>query len=442
MEINLDSVQRSLPYELLCKIKLSTPLTSNFQGATPLYVEFLVNGAEHSNGAIAPPNWYKDFVLPLTHLSPFKRISVNILKNGKMLINNHSKEHKSTYEITLADIMNETSRTGAIYRKTIYAEKTFIIEAEWKIVENNIFHILNREQFFSAGELSEMAFLTEGRLSQRLKEKIIMLSLALESNCNSLLREITTLMVEGQSYLNDLDLIEVLDDVNQIKGGNEFDKVLSLLKDAENADRVKKIQYPYSIFNFGTFVEIQNNRNWITRKPEGDVVQYMEELYDRKVGWYNNQPAYLPYLNRALMGQWSRDINQRINKQQYYSISLLLKDDQITFQLMNRNIIDYIGILRILSIAKYFQSGFHTKIGYYSKEILTADTSILFDNRFVRDAYISVDCDDGTIEFGFNATDDKELEAIFPLRLPFECVSPDLCLLLFYLQNNLFLVWL
>jgi hypothetical protein len=466
MEINLESVHESLPYELYCRVQLTTPAGSNFQTATLLFVELFVNDQEHDNGALGPPHWFKDFTIPLTHLSPFKKFKINVLKSGKLLTNspdynpnnisnNNSTSNTpnpasnnstlaivgSTEECSLADVMSVTAKTGNVFRKTIYTEKSFSVDVEWKIVENTIFHVINKEKFLSKGELSEMIF-SEAKLSQRLKEKIIMLSLALgnEKCTNSLLREITSLMIEGHDYLDDLDLIEILDDVNQIEGGNQRIKVLQMLLDSDTT--VNKLFYPNSSFSFGIFLEFNNQQRWNLRRPNNSmIVDRMDLLYDKLMSWFFAQPSCNGALSKYYHKNWLKELKsqQLLSGSQFlnqlnapnapdnnniYSVILLLKDESMLFEFISRNVVDYISLLRILSIAKYYQTGFHhhgNKGLYYSKDILSVDVIMKLDNKIFSDGSISIDIDDGSIELDI-AKKTIDTEVCFPLKLPFEFV--------------------
>lgn len=457
MEINLESVHQSLPYELFCRVQLTAPQASTTAlQSTPLFVELFVNDVEHDNGVIAPPHYLKDFTVPLTHLSPFKRFRLNVSRNGKVLSHNPAAASAtapspsiSTEETTLAEIMALTTRTGSVYKKTIFADKSFSVDLEWKILENAIFHVQNKEKYLSKGELSEMV-LSEAKLSQRLKEKIIMLSLALgNEKCHSLLREITSLMIEGQEFLDDLDLIEVLDDVNQIEGGNQFDKVLLLLKESEKFERINKTSYPPSSFCYGIFLEFNNTQRWNLRQPSNAMaLQQIDILYDKLMGWFFGQPSCHPALGRYYHRHWLRELRAQQTQSlgavvqqasqphspadNVFSVILLLKDEGMLIELISRNLADYISLLRILSIAKFHQTGpgLHPgsrgagKGSYYSKDILQVDIVLKLDQKVFPDGTVTLDLDDGCLELNAGRKN-PESELYFPFKLLFEYVSPS-----------------
>ena len=75
---------------------------------------------------------------------------------------------------------------------------------------------------------------TEIILSPRLKDKIIILSLAIESNCNGLLDEIIHFLTEAEGYITELDLYDIIDDINQMYKKSEFSKLITLLQDSDH----------------------------------------------------------------------------------------------------------------------------------------------------------------------------------------------------------------
>lgn len=96
----------------------------------------------------------------------------------------------------------------------------------------------------------------------------------------------------------------------------------------------------------------------------------------------------------------------------------------MTFELIAKNISDYIFLLRILSIAKYYhQTGFYNKMNFYSNDILSVHVMIKIDKKVFNDGLIYVDCEDGSIEFSTTGKRNPETDAYFPLKLPFEYVS-------------------
>jgi hypothetical protein len=71
-------------------------------------------------------------------------------------------------------------------------------------------------------------------LSPRLMDKIIILSLAIESNCNGLLAEIMGFLTEAGDYVTELDLFDIIDDINQMYKKSEFSKLITLLQDSDH----------------------------------------------------------------------------------------------------------------------------------------------------------------------------------------------------------------
>ena len=92
----------------------------------------------------------------------------------------------------------------------------------------------------SGGEVVEVV------LSPRLKDKIIILSLAIGSNCNGLLDEIVGFLTEAVDYITELDLFDIVDDINQMYKKSEFSKLITLLQDS---DHPLKSVTPYPVYH-------------------------------------------------------------------------------------------------------------------------------------------------------------------------------------------------
>lgn len=72
-------------------------------------------------------------------------------------------------------------------------------------------------------------------LSPRLKDKIIILSLLLGNDCNGLLEEIADMLIEAVYFINELDLLDIIDDINQMyKKSSEFSKLITLLQESDH----------------------------------------------------------------------------------------------------------------------------------------------------------------------------------------------------------------
>jgi hypothetical protein len=167
-----------------------------------------------------------------------------------------------------------------------------------------------------------------------LKEKIIMLSLGLGNNCTGLLKEITNLIAEGGNRVNDFDIIDVLDDLNQLQSSqtnNEFGRVISFLRDAEqNENKLANIAYPYSIPFFHDCVLLQFD-DWLAYHPARGLKEELLMISKYNQRWFEYQPASLPCLLKDYHIRWQRDMKSAsqsaLTTSFMYSIQILLKGE-------------------------------------------------------------------------------------------------------------------
>eukprot|EP01040_Poterioochromonas_malhamensis_P027094 gene27094-34257_t len=138
------------------------------------YVELFVNGVIQGNGMVSPPSWTKEFTLPFAYIDKTKAITVVFSRTGIV----RSVVQKTSTHVLLGNIVQTNNP-----RTVIFEDKNVIGTVFWTVAENHLFRIYNLEEALSEGQLKDMV-LTEESLSQRLKQKIIMLSLGLGSNCN------------------------------------------------------------------------------------------------------------------------------------------------------------------------------------------------------------------------------------------------------------------
>jgi hypothetical protein len=390
------------------------------------------------------PTWNKEFLIPLTHLDRSKSFSLCFSRNGKPIPTIFSATNKNSMgysHISLAEIMQETSKNSSGFPQVVIKDKQYVVVANWKISENILFHIKTVQHFFSEGQLSEMV-LSEGKISLRLKEKIIMLSLGLGNNCNGLLKEITNLIAEGQNKINDFDIIEVLDDLNQIqsmgnvKNNNEFGRVISFLRDAENANRrYANIIYPYSISCFHDCVLLQLD-GWQAFHPKKLLMRELLTISKYNQSWFERQPISLPYVIKDYHTRWQRDMksasSSSLASSYLYSIRLLLRGEESSlFQLSWNHCYDYFTALKWISMIKYHTSGLYPNIDKHSNHIspvyeeLSLHAMITIDQHIFMTGIFWVDFEEECIDFSCESNENSISEEgdLLPLRIPFDYVS-------------------
>jgi hypothetical protein len=491
MVINFDRSRRRLPYELRAIIAIkslqsiasssSTPLSSSQPSSSSssshnwssAYVEIYVNDVIHSNAAIAPPTAAKEFHIPFPYIDRSKEITVTFSRlTGGLLVGNNNK---TSLKIQLGQIKHVSNPHSHLTQSLLYEDKSILVTIDWKIIENVLFQVLNVETCLSKGQLSELVQ-SEEKLSQHLKQKIIMLSLGLNSNCHGLIKEITNILSEAHPYLTDLDIMEILDDVNSVQRKNEFEKVIALLRDAESQQKVHAIAYPKGIPWYPSYLSMQlvyedthwsnnnnhhnyhhNNNHNKAFIPRVSLQREMIINYQWIYYWHYQQPVGLiekihPYLstwneraNRTSTNTTSNttsssssnssnssanvSVRQRVTSTSY-SVRLLLTNGDVQDVLFTTNNLRiYYTFLRILSMIKYYHSGVYDKQTILDLQYPTIVMTLAeeFQGLIVEiKADFYMECldllaiEDDAINV---SSHQKALEELLPIRVPFEYVS-------------------
>lgn len=470
MVIDLDTMRRFLPYELHAMITLRSQQPNAVLSMTTGYVESYLSGVLSGTGTLASPQYSKEFVLPLPYLDRRKEIQIIFARVG--LVQN-ALGQKTSLTIRLGEITAE-KRMNKQY--TLFEDKNIFVQVDFRIVENELFKVRNHELL----DEQDVPVLSEEKLSQRLKQKIIMLSLGLGSNCNGLIKEITNILTDAQPIVNDVDLMEILDDVNGVQGKNEFEKVIAMLKDADKEDRaLLAANYPRSVPFFQKYIsmmvyEIYKSQSHHNNKVNFYNVQKILGSYKNNLTWHEKQPIFHEPWLREKLSQWEGMfltggekgvLTSSYEKGVFFSVRLFLRHHDLKeIFLSTSKYSDYLNLLKLLAIVKNYQSGIYNKQSIIQDmklvELFLCAQGIVMDEELV--VQVEVDFMQECLVFGACCSGGGEsgqeeelmviLEEIFPLFIPFEQVRFILllvftgvrilccvvCIVLHYSYTNLF----
>jgi hypothetical protein len=432
MVVDLNLMSRNLPYELRATVIVKPIANGQSINWSSAYIEIFVNGVIQGSGMVSPPGWSKEFTLPFAYIDRSKELTVVFSRTG---IVQSAFGQKTVTKVKLGEIVHQSNPQAVLARTILHEDKSVVAVVEWKIVENPLFRIYNLEESLSVGQLKDMV-LTEEKLSQRLKQKIIMLSLGLGSNCNGLIKEITNILTEGHPIVSDLDLMEILDDVNSVQGRNEFEKVIALLKDAEKGSRIRAVSYPPSIPWFTTYLNMHVYDLWKNYRPDRVRMQEIINAYYYAEAWYHNQPNCLIQRRVQYEDRFCRRINgeaiggktaspTKKATKVTYSVHLHMRGEIKEILLEVFDLSTYIALLRLLSLVKYFQSGVYNKqtiIDLQYPTIVVLLGGIFGGIHAEARADFQGECFD--LEYmDLPSESDLIFDQILPIRIPFEYIE-------------------
>ena len=207
---------------------------------------------------------------------------------------------------------------------------------------------------------------TEFTLSPRLKDKIIILSLAIGSNCNVLLDDIVGFLSEGAEFISELDIMDILDDMNQMNRRNEFSKLITLLKESD--DPLRSItRYPAFTHDWCVYSKMVTFLG--ERSVEGDKPPPPPPPPHHHHHHHHHHPSDMDTRNkqlRTLQPQYCRDFCPGFSKQGADSSEaaymtqgtgrfrlVFFCSGDFEHEFYWTNFYDYIQVLKLLSILKY-----------------------------------------------------------------------------------------
>lgn len=436
MVVDLQSAGRSLPFELVAHIFITPSASSSLQSLNlSFYMEFSVDGAVHETGVLCAPLWTKDVILPLTHIARHRKVDISLFRSQS----NHQTPIVTS--LTIGEIVDElnslsvealTSVGSPTHTVVLQQEKHWTTSVELRINEHTIFNVVNTDQCFAEGQLNQVVMM-ENKISHRLKEEIIMLSLSLESNCNGLLKDITLLRTEGQNFIGDYDLINVLQDINQIQGtikssNTDLNKVISYLRHAETSQQqIFYLHYPYYMPLFAKWIPFTHffGEQDLSSMSK-DLIQRVVDNYHRTRNWFSKQPACSSSVMKYYHHEWHREARSMASYTYRVYLFTRSHDDMLidaddisnTFGFFWSNIYDYYNMLRHLSVIKYnLNSG--------DRSVKLTGMMISMEGRSFEKCMLSIDFQEEFLEISME--DARDLTAddlhLFPLRIPFEHIE-------------------
>lgn len=581
MKINLDKFKRSLPYELCARITMIPINNATNATLTTQLVELFVNETVLDSGILSLPYFLKDFVIPLTHLNVSQRYEIVVTRgNTSSFMSTTATKSKKSW--TLRNILKEISNNQhSQYNSIVFQEKNYQIMIEWKLIENTLFRVKNiqpalhipnnipssMDEDFQQQHMptpfepssyatsilpppaprmtddpEEMKMslpLSETKLSQQLKEKIIILSLSLQSSeCQSLLQEISNLMILHEDFITDMDIIAILEDINllilqrqsngtiggmdslqslgnsllglgggsinnsfggggfgQSLGGNgidKFSKVISFLKEADEESFTQKrnslsyiLLYPAVMPIFSCYVPITTMQitsanthevteariglaNWdisnsFRAKQLADIIANDEMMNDFLIhqplamqstlnkyayNWQVEHNNYINIRNKVLLSSSSSSADPTNNtakaakktggvykKNMYYIKLMLIGEEEISLDFYWKNMVDYIMMLKILSIMKalMIDDAMHPDGNSSNpiarwKEHVSVNGILIIEDRVYNNGIITLNPEERCLELSYESTGKEEHYRhghlpILPWQLNFQYVS-------------------
>lgn len=421
MVIDLDTMRRFLPFELHAMITLRSQQANVVLSATTGYVESYLNGVLCGTGTLASPQYSKEFVVPLPYLDRRKEVQLVFARVGLV---QHALGQKTSLTIRLGEIAQEKRMSKQC---NLFEDKNILVQVDFRIIENELFKVRNNESL----DEQDVPVLSEEKLSQRLKQKIIMLSLGLGSNCNGLIKEITNILTDAQPIVNDVDLMEILDDVNGVQGKNEFEKVIAMLKDADKEDRaLLAANYPRSAPFFRKYISMLVYDVWKTYRPSLHNMHMIVSSYKHNHSWHTQQPIFHDLWTKQALAQWDTVSS---SEKGLFSVQLFLRQHDLKDVFLSTSkYSDYLNLLKLLAIVKNYQSGIYYKRTVNEMKfpgLFLCAQGIVMDEELV--VQVEVDFIQECLVFNYcknESTKSEEevvaiFDEIFPMFIPFEQVS-------------------
>ena len=179
-------------------------------------------------------------IRPLYSLDPHLKISFVVHKNR---LSSASSSNTGRVDMLLNNFLDDKNKGFVEHEYQLPNTSNRYLQLAIEVREQQLFTIdkvnpkllaLHNHSNSPVGSSSTSADSLEVVLSPRLKDKIIILSLAIESDCNGLLDEIVGFLTEAMHYVTELDLFDIIDDINQMYKKSEFSKLITLLQDSDH----------------------------------------------------------------------------------------------------------------------------------------------------------------------------------------------------------------
>lgn len=179
-------------------------------------------------------------VRPLHSLDPNLKISFVVHRNR---LSSANLSGAGRVDMLLGQFINDKDKGFIDHEYALKNTTNRFLQVSIELKEQKLFNILKVNPKLLKANGCEVV---EVVLSPRLQNKIIILSLAIESNCNGLLDEIVGFLTEAVNYVTELDLFDIIDDINQMYKKSEFSKLITLLQDS---DHPLKSVTPYPVIH-------------------------------------------------------------------------------------------------------------------------------------------------------------------------------------------------
>ena len=201
----------------------------------------------------------------------------------------------------------------------------------------------------------------EFTLSPRLKDKIIILSLAIGSNCNVLLDDIVGFLSEAAEFISELDIMDILDDMNQMNKRSEFSKLITLLRESD--DPLRSItRYPSFAHDWCIYSKMVTFLGG--RSAEGEQQppphhhhnhhHYLSDMDNRNKQLWTLQPQYCRDFCPGFSKQGTDSSEAAYMTQGAGRFRLVFFcSGDFVHEFYWTNFYDYIQVLKVLSILKY-----------------------------------------------------------------------------------------
>lgn len=235
MVVDPDPPSKRLPYELEIRLLGTTQRSGSSSSSVEAYVDTYINDVLHSTTFLAaakatgsgPANvsaavntCTTTVVLPMLYLDADMRISFVVHKNRP---NKASQSSSGRVDLKLSHILKDKGQGFINHEYPLQGTSNRFLQLSIELREQLLFAVAKHRKQRSKG--------SDVVISARMKEKIVVLSLAINSDCNGLLDEIVWFLSEADEYITELDLFDIIDDITQMYKNSEYSKLITLLQD-------------------------------------------------------------------------------------------------------------------------------------------------------------------------------------------------------------------
>jgi hypothetical protein len=235
MIVDPDPPARRLPYELEIRILGATSRGSSSAAPLEAYVDTYFNDTLYSTTFVGPKSSTDarsgsggnnsttcgtTVIKPMHYLDPSLKISFVVHKHR---VTSANVATAGRVDLQLSHLLHDKNKGFIEHEYPVQNSNSRYLQLAIELREQVLFEVLKVNRHGAEGG--------QVVLSPRLKDKIIILSLAIESNCNGLLDEIVGFLAEAENYITELDLYDIIDDINQMYKNSEYSKLITLLQD-------------------------------------------------------------------------------------------------------------------------------------------------------------------------------------------------------------------